>query len=57
MATPFFVKIPFPKCIPWISKCEKIVISIRCENDKINKIDEIANKIKSGYYPEQLWNK
>lgn len=31
------------KFIP--SKNEKIVISIRLEIDKINKIDEIANKI------------
>jgi len=31
------------KFIP--TKSEKIVISIRMENEKINKIDEIANKI------------
>ena len=31
------------KFIP--TKSEKIVISIRMENEKINKIDEIASKI------------
>lgn len=31
------------KFIP--TKSEKIVISIRIENEKIDKIDEIANKI------------
>lgn len=31
------------KFIP--TKSEKIVISIRLENEKINKIDELANKI------------
>lgn len=31
------------KFIP--TKSEKIVISIRMENEKIDKIDEIANKI------------
>jgi len=35
-----------PKFQPTISKNERIVISIRIESSKLEKIDDIANKIR-----------
>jgi len=34
------------KFYPTILKSEKVVISIRTDNNKLEKIDDIANKIK-----------